>query len=176
MRLYEDCRTTRFGLNDRGELKAGDLFVVMLDGEVVRAVRAFRKGEPNDDPDFCFVTVGPFGSEEPKGPMIYEPRALGQRPVLKLTGDVRFRPSLDVEHLRPMDQYGETDLVSKAVITECATLLGVVEKQGPGWGVAYLDVDTGELSFQRPEGRAMVSSRWDIVMHRDGEPPTVLSK
>lgn len=175
MQLDTGYKVTRFGLSENSEVTAGDLFIAKLaTGQVVHAIRAFRVEEPGDEPDFCFVAVGPFGGETPAGPHVFEPSVLREGPVLRLTGPVYFRPSLDIADLQPLEECAEIDLVSKVVITENATFLGVVKSRGPSWVVAYLEVATGHLTFPKPTGRAMVSSRWSLVMKRGGEAPATL--
>lgn len=160
---------TRFGQVEYGAV----LFAQLASGPVIRAVKAFTANEDGDRFDHL-VSIGPFGDNSNR-PVMYLPDAIRDGPVLDLTSQCHFRPSVEPEDLKRLDGYSSRDLVGRVVLQENDILLGVVcPRSGDSWEAAFLRVQTGEIVFRLPEDRGMTSSRWSLIAPREDAPPALL--
>ena len=161
---------TRFGQVEYGAV----LFAQLASGPLVRAVKAFMADEDGNRSDHL-VSIGPFGDDIPDLPVMYLPDAIRDGPILDVTSQCYFRPSLEPEDLKRLDGYSSRDLVGRVVLLENDILLGVVCPRGSGsWEAAFLSVQTGEIVFRLPEDRGMTSSRWSLIAPREDAPPALL--
>ena len=161
---------TRFGQVEYGAV----LLAQLASGPLVRAVKAFTANEDGDRIDHL-VSIGPFGDDIPDRPFMYLPDAIRDGPILDVTSQCYFRPSLEPEDLKRLDGYSSRDLVGRVVLLENDILLGVVCPRGSGsWEAAFLSVQTGEIVFRLPEDRGMTSSRWSLIAPREDAPPALL--
>jgi len=161
---------TRFGQVEYGAV----LFAQLASGPVIRAAKAFTANEDGDRIDHL-VSIGPFGDDIPDRPVMYLPDAIRDGPVLDVTSQCHFRPSVEPEDLKRLDGYSSRDLVGRVVLLENDILLGVVcLRSGGSWEAAFLNVQTGEIVFRLPEDRGMTSSRWSLIAPRENAPSALL--
>ena len=167
-----------YTLSQFRQVEYGAVLVAQLaSGPVIRAMKAFTEDKDGDRCDYL-VSIGPFGDDIPDipdSPVMYPPKAIRDGPVLDVSTRCRFQPSVEPEDLNRLDGYSSSDLVGRVVLMSDAILLGVVcPREGGGWEAAFLNVQTGEIVFRLPEGRAMASSRWSLIASRENAPPVSL--
>lgn len=139
---------------------SGILVAILGNGVAIHAVKAFFD-EATGWQDLL-VSVGPFGDEVSRGPVVYRPNALATRTVLDVSTRYQFVPSIEPTDIGRWD--GAGDLVGRVVFTKDHMHLGVVVPgQGESWRTGFLDLQSGRLSFELPEHTVLVSSSWRIV-------------
>jgi hypothetical protein len=154
------------------KMNHGDILIAQVGSDsMVHAIKAFLPQDDRDKSSYV-VSVGPFGDVD--YPIVYEPRSLLNRPVLNVSARYRFVPSINPTDLGGLNGYSGTDLLGRVVLTQEEIYLGVAESRNRWERIAFLNVKTGELIRELPEGPAMVSCRWRIVSHNENSTQDVI--
>ena len=140
-------------------LDYGDVFLTDTGGRgIVRAVRAFTTDEDDGRRTDRIATVGPFLQEDGEWPGVHDPIVLRGRPVLSLAGTCQFKPSLDSSDLLP-ELPAQRDCRGCVILRDSCVLLCITRFESGGrWDVCFLDVSTGEITFQLDTDRVYVTS------------------
>lgn len=151
---------------DFAQLEPGSIFVTDLDKrQVVRMMKAFVRREDGHRRDDLLVTIGPFTEDDKGVPGIYDPRVLGDRPVLDISAFCSFLPSLDTADLiADPPSYRSQNMHGVAFVTDETVLLAARNYNGaPHVPAGLLDLASGELTFRLNHDRFFATRRWRLV-------------
>ena len=151
---------------DLAQLEPGSIFITDLNrDQMVRMMKAFVRRENGHRRNDLLVTIGPFTEDDKGVPGIYEPRVLGDQPVLDISAFCYFLPSLDTADLiaKP-SSYRDPNTHGVAFVTDETVLLAARNHGGaPRVSTGFLDVASGELTFMLNHDRFFATRRWQLV-------------
>lgn len=132
---------------------------------MVRMMKAFWRREDSHRRDDLLVTIGPFTEDDKGVPGIYEPRVLGDRPVLDISAFSYFSPSVETtDLLAEPPSYQDQKAHGVAFVTDETVLLAARNYGGaPRVPTGLLDVASGELTFMLNHDQFFATQRWQLV-------------
>lgn len=141
----------------------GRLLVARFGGkEIVRGLKAFCKTDNKTQID-QFVTLGPFFTRDEGQPTIYDLKEGADQPAFDITDACKIVPSL-----APSDLIfgfpANIDIIGSVVFGQEKNYLKVRTADRYGtWGIGFLDLESGRISFDHFDKQSYVSRSWKIV-------------
>lgn len=145
------------------------LLATIREREIVQGVKAFHVGS-DGAPSAFFVTIGPFFEEHGPRPIVYSADDIGTDMVIDTSLQTRLTYSLRPEDLevKSPEAAAANPTIGELLFTRDKDVLTVANfgRAGPA-DLAYLDLESGELS-DLPAGPQFFSlSQWRVEMRND---------
>ena len=165
MKIQPELNPVSFSETARGS----PLLAIIKEREIVQGVKAFHVNDGGAETEFL-VTIGPFVEEHGARPIVYTLDEVGTDLVVDTSERTRLAYSLRPESLvvKNPETAAAKPAAGELIFSEGKRLLTVANfgRAGPA-DIAYLDLESGELSGLPDAPRYISLSEWRIEMRND---------